>query len=139
MSDDSSVPVRSRDRRQSALRSVQLALRSAHQGLRQAHDALRPVVRHGRSSGLWIGAPDAGSVALGWRDREPVLGVEMNPAAPRGALDEVDVAHQVAIDSLPRRLEIHYVQVLRLREENRQLCAQVARLLGERPRSRPCS
>jgi hypothetical protein len=139
-SDRSDPAVPRRDRRELALRSVHVALRGTYDGLRRAQDALRPVVRPPLPTGSWEGPGRAGNF-----DRVATelwlgtLGRGVDSAA-HGAAPEGVAAEEVAINSLPRRLETHYVQIRRLREESRQLCEEVVRLLGERPgRSRPYS
>lgn len=115
-----------RDRSVVLLRRTYVALRAAHEALRHAQVIL----------GCVVVPPGRLGVRAGMAARGPAYGARRGDGShiePGAVFVQPD-----AVDALERRLASHLAQIRRLKEENRRLCEDVAKLLGGHP-SRPCS
>lgn len=125
--DERRLPVR-RSAQEVALRELYVALRGAHDALRHAHHLVTPFAL-ARPSGLRSGLTLSTRVdaelkrAYGWNDRDQAPPHSLNPWVP--------IAQQEVME-LRADVRAHLVAIQLLKEENRQLCQEVARLLGQR-------
>ncbi len=103
--------------------------------LRRAQDALNRLDRAG-SPITFRAVAQAASVSRAWLYREPTLRAEIQrlrhaqPSDHGGILPPT--AQRATDESLQRRLEAAIAEIARLKQDNRQLRDQVARLHGER-------
>ncbi len=101
--------------------------------LRRAGEALRHLDRSGGPVNFRAVAEAAG-VSRSWLYREPNLRAEverLRSDRPPCTSAAPPAAQRASAESLQRRLEAALDQVASLRQENRQLREQVARLFGE--------
>jgi len=102
--------------------------------LTRAQEALQRLDRAGAAI-TFQAVADAASVSRAWLYREPSLRAEiqrLRSARNDGASPAVPSAQRASGESLHRRLEAAAEEIGRLKQENRQLRDQIARLHGER-------
>ncbi|MGH7702975.1 MAG: DUF6262 family protein [Gemmatimonadales bacterium] len=111
--------------------------------LRRAQEALQRLDRAGAAINFRAVA-EAASVSRAWLYREPTLRAEIQRLRRDRASDGTGTAatpsaQRASSGSLQRRLEAAVDEIARLKQDNRQLRDQIARLHGERRGANPHS
>jgi len=111
---------------------VQAAKERHERTLHRAEEAIRRLDEAGGPINFHAVAGAAG-VSRSWLYRQPAVRAEIDRLRRPGpsATPRVPSAQRASVDSMQRRLELVHDEVRRLREENRELREQAAKLLGE--------
>ncbi|MHB1548002.1 MAG: DUF6262 family protein [Acidimicrobiales bacterium] len=114
---------------------VQAARDRREATLRRANEALQRLDRAGAIISF-VAVAEAGSVSRAWLYREPTLRAEIQRLRSSRTSHRAPVrlpsAQRASNESLQRRLEAATEEISRLKQENRQLREQIAKLHGER-------
>jgi hypothetical protein len=111
---------------------VQAAKERHERTLRRADEAIRRLDEAGGPINFQAVAGAAG-VSRSWLYRQPAIRAEIDRlrCPGRSATPRVPSVQRASVDSMQRRLELVHDEIRRLREENRELREQAAKLLGE--------
>ena len=124
--DNSGTGVRRESREIMALREFHVALRAEHEALRHAHSVLAPFALSP------VSALRPGPRPSTWVDARYRLAFEPNDFGKTPPVGPAVPGYYEAIGTLRIHLCTHLVHVQLLKEENRQLRDEVARLVGQR-------